>query len=131
MSRPNEDDQSMSTDLRSDVSFMNRQMELRRLYREFRSAIETINNVSQIEAHHEDDSEEDEDEGQDTTDSDAELILQEIELMQSETDEILSLISKPKFARNRRVQHIRKQLIHLQRVNASLKARAESLLDIQ
>lgn len=130
MSKHPEDDQSMSTDLRSDVSFMNRQMELRRLYREFRSAIETINSVSQAEAPRPEDAEEEEYEHDDAIDSDAELLLQEIELMQSETDEILSLISKPKFTRNRRVQHIKKQLIHLQRINASLKARAESLLDI-
>ena len=57
--------------------------------------------------------------------------IQEIELMQSETEEIIDLISKAKFAKNRRVQSIKKQLNHLQRINDNLKARAEALLDME
>lgn len=112
---------------------MNRQMELRRLYRDFKSAIDTINSVSPTTEAAGENSYDDEDENysDDDNDGDIELIIQEIELMQSETEEIIDLISKAKFAKNRRVQSVKKQLNHLQRVNENLKARAEALLDMQ
>ena len=124
------EEQTVSTDLRSDVSFMNRQMELRKLYREFRSAIDTINQVQATESSRDNSDNDVDQEDEDAVDNDVELILQEIELMQSETEEIISLISKPRFARNKRVQQIKKQLTHLQQVNDNLRVRAEALLDL-
>lgn len=131
-------EESVSTDLRSDISFMNRQKELRMLYRDFRSALDTFHSVSPNTTRtttsivQEDEVEEDEDENEydeEPLNNDIELIIQDIDLMTAETEEILSLISKPKFRTNSRVQSIRKQLVHLQRVNSNLRARAESLLD--
>jgi len=124
-----ESDPSVSTDLRSDVSFMNRQMELRRLYREFRSAIDTISTVA--DAGDRSEEEDDASEAGDGTDGDVELVLQEIDLMQSETEEIAAILSKPRFRGNARVQRIRKQLLHLHGVNANLRARAEVLADVE
>lgn len=128
-----DEERTISTDLRSDISFMNRQMELRRLYRDFKSAIDTINSVTPTETAVENSSADEEGQSdiEEDADSDIELIIQEIELMQSETEEIIDLISKAKFAKNKRVQSIKKQLNHLQRINDNLKARAESLLDMQ
>lgn len=128
-----DEERTISTDLRSDISFMNRQMELRRLYRDFKSAIDTINSVTPTETAVENSSADEEGQSdiEEDADSDIELIIQEIELMQSETEEIIDLISKAKFAKNKRVQSIKKQLNHLQRINDNLKARAEGLLDMQ
>ena len=131
------EDESISTDLRSDISFMNRQKELRMLYRDFRSALDTFHSVSPAPTkstivQSEDEEEEETEEvitDDQKLDNDLELIIQDIDLMVAETDEIISLISKPKFAKNPRVQSIKKQLTHLQRVNSNLRARAESMLD--
>lgn len=126
-------EESISTDLRSDISFMNRQKELRMLYRDFRSALDTFQSVSpnqtkiNIIQHDEEEEEYEEDQNDD---NDVTLILQDLDLMMQETDEIISLISKPKFRQNPRVQSIKKQLTHLQRVNSNLRARAEALLDL-
>ena len=130
---------SVSTDLRSDISFMNRQKELRMLSRDFRSALDTFHSVSppptKVSIVQEGEEEEDEYIEEDINDqplnNDADMILQEIDLMVAETDEIIALISNPKFRQNPRVQTIKKQLIHLQRVNSNLRARAEALRDIE
>lgn len=127
-------EESISTDLRSDISFMNRQKELRMLYRDFRSALDTFQSVSpnqtKVNIIQQDEEEEEyEDDQEQSVESEVSLILQDLDLMMAETDEIISLISKPKFRQNPRVQSIRKQLTHLQRVNSNLRARAESLLD--
>lgn len=127
-------EESISTDLRSDISFMNRQKELRMLYRDFRSALDTFQSVSpnqtKVNIIQQDEEEEEYEEDQEqSVESEVSLILQDLDLMMAETDEIISLISKPKFRQNPRVQSIRKQLTHLQRVNSNLRARAESLLD--
>lgn len=129
-------EESISTDLRSDISFMNRQKELRMLYRDFRSALDTFQSVTPNQTkiniiQHDEEEEEYEDDQEQSTSNDVALILQDLDLMMAETDEIISLISKPKFRQNPRVQSIRKQLTHLQRVNSNLRARAESLLDIE
>ena len=129
-------EESISTDLRSDISFMNRQKELRMLYRDFRSALDTFQSVTPNQTkiniiQHDEEEEEYEDDQDQSTNSDVSLILQDLDLMMAETEEIISLISKPKFRQNPRVQSIRKQLTHLQRVNSNLRARAESLLDIE
>jgi hypothetical protein len=131
---PNEEE-SISTDLRSDISFMNRQKELRTLYREFRSAMDDIHEFASEPAPTAPDEEGEEEETENSvptrSNDEIEVILREIDLMQTETDELVELLSKPKFGKNPRIQSIKKQLIHLQRVNASLKRRAESLLDIE
>ena len=158
-----DDSLTMSTDMKSDISFMNRQKELRNVYREFRAALDNIHssidqdiqnevtdqtpttqnntkyqNMVQIANNDSDSVEEDENEISnffekptevDDIDPDIEIILQEIELLQSETEEIIDLLSKPKFSRNSRVSGIMKQLRYLQHVNQNLKARAESLLE--
>jgi hypothetical protein len=112
-----------STDIRSDISFLNRQKELRSLYRDFRTAIDSVREAAPPR----DDPGADEDEEQ----SDVDALLSEIEIMQTETDEILALISKPKFAKYGRVQSIKRQLQHLQSVNTNLRIRAEALLDVE
>lgn len=129
-------EESISTDLKSDISFMNRQKELRNLYRDFRSALDTFQSVSpnQTKVNITQEVEEEEEyeyDQENDVNNEVALILQDLDLMMAETDEIISLISKPKFRQNPRVQSIRKQLTHLQRVNSNLRARAESLLDYE
>jgi hypothetical protein len=131
-----EEKESISTDLRSDISFMNRQKELRTLYRDFRSAMDTIQQLSTEPAVHyveEEDGEEDfaEPRSPGREPDDVELIIGEIDVLETETDEILALLAKPKLARNPRVKSIIKRLTHLQRINAALRRRAESLLDVE
>lgn len=131
---------SISTDLRSDISFMNRQKELRMLYRDFRSALDSFHSVSpapskttivhEVEEEEEEYLEEDYNQSYQPLNNDADLIIQEIDLMVAETDEIIGLISSPKFRQNPRIQTIKKQIIHLQRVNSNLRARAEALRNI-
>ena len=128
-------EESISTDLRSDISFMNRQKELRMLYRDFRTALDTFQSVSPNQtkvsiSQEVGEEEEYEYDQENDINNQISLILQDLDLMMAETDEIISLISKPKFRQNPRVHSIRKQLTHLQRVNSNLRARAESLLDI-
>lgn len=133
-------EESISTDLRSDISFMNRQKELRMLYRDFRSALDSFHSVSpsattQATIVHEVEEEEEEyleeDLGDQPLNNDTDLIIQEIDLMVAETDEIIGLISSPKFRQNPRIQLIKKQIIHLQRVNSNLRARAEALRNLE
>lgn len=135
MSSGGSDTPTISTDLRSDISFMNRQKELRTLYRDFRNVLQTITSLSPkstpVSRNIDEDEEDDLDSSSDELENDVQLILNEIELMQSETDEIIQLLSKQKFAKNARVKTIKKQLTHLQRVNSNLKARAEALLDLE
>lgn len=135
MSSGGSDTPTISTDLRSDISFMNRQKELRTLYRDFRNVLQTITSLSPkstpVSRNIGEDEEDDLDSSSDELENDVQLILNEIELMQSETDEIIQLLSKQKFAKNARVKTIKKQLTHLQRVNSNLKARAEALLDLE
>jgi hypothetical protein len=57
-----------------------------------------------------------------------ESLLGEIRILQSETDEIIGLIDKPKLSKYSRVQSIAKQL---RPVNANLRTRAAALLDIE
>jgi hypothetical protein len=116
-----------ATDIQSDISFMNKQKELRSLYRDFRASIDTIRSMSPTQG------EEDEPDGNtaESAGDDVESLLAEIEILQSETDEIVALINKPKFAKYGRVQSIKKQLKYLQTVNANLRTRAEALLDVQ
>jgi hypothetical protein len=116
-----------STDIRSDISFMNRQKKLRSLYRDFRTAIDSIRELSPPEDPDAGASEEEEQ----SSAGDVDALLSEIELMQAETEEIIALISKPKFAKYPRVQSIKRQLQHLQSVNANLRSRAEALLDVE
>lgn len=131
-------EESISTDLQSDISFMNRQKELRMLYRDFRSALDSFHSTSptpsKISINHETEEEEEECFEEDLNDqpmnNDADLIIQEIDLMIAETDEIIELISKPKLRQNPRIQSIKKQIIHLQRVNSNLRARAEALRNV-
>jgi prefoldin subunit 5 len=111
---------------------MNRQKELRSLYRDFRASIDTIRKMSPSRAPsgHE---EEEEVEAfiVDDVNGEVELLIGEIEILQSETDEIVALINKPKFAKYARVQSIKKQLHYLQTVNGNLRTRAEALLDVE
>lgn len=156
-----EDSITLSTDMRSDISFMNRQKELRNVYREFRAALDQIHSSiidnetnkespNEEETNQEIKSEEESfenstnclseeevsndnvnqpDENENKIDPDLEMILQEIELLQSEAEEIKELLSKPKFAHNPRVTLIMKQLSYIQRVNENMKLRAESLIE--
>lgn len=157
-SQMEEDSMTISTDMKSDISFMNRQKELRNVYREFRAALDNIHssigqddvndqsNITQDTEKYQDmgnndnDSESAEEDEISTNvfekrnevddiDPDIEIILQEIELLQSETEEIIDLLSKPKFSKNSRVAGIMKQLRYLQHVNQNLKARAENLME--
>jgi hypothetical protein len=72
--------------------------------------------------------EEDETNSSNGISDDIELLLGEIEIMQTETEDIVALITKSKFAKYPRLQSIRKQLHHLQTVNANLRTRAEALI---
>jgi hypothetical protein len=128
MSRKRPVAQETSTEIASDISFMNRQKELRSLYRDFRSTIDTIQ-LAPPSPGSEDD-EYDEAEEPYGISNDLELLLGELEIMQTETDEIVALLGRPKFAKHMRVNSIRKQLHHLQTVNAHLRSRAEALLDV-
>jgi hypothetical protein len=51
--------------------------------------------------------------------------------MQRETDEIIRMVTRPKFAKYTRVQRIRRQLLNLQKINANLRARAEALVSVE
>jgi hypothetical protein len=131
MSRTKPTPQESSTDIQSDISFMNRQKELRSLYRDFRSSIDSIRQMSPSKTLTSGDPEEDESNGSDGISDDSELLLGEIEIMQTETDEMVNLLTKSKFAKYPRVNSIRKQLHHLQTVNADLRTRAEALRHVQ
>ena len=117
------DEQTFSTDLRSDISFMNRQMELRQLYRDFRSALDTFQTGSYQPTELDDDDAPDE-----TTSSDTDLLLQEIRLIQSEAEEITSILAKMSNADKKRVKQLRSQVYLLQRIALSFRTRAEALL---
>ena len=117
------DEQTFSTDLRSDISFMNRQMELRQLYRDFRSALDTFQTGSYQPTELDDDDAPDE-----TTSSDTDLLLQEIRLIQSEAEEITSILAKMSNADKKRVKQLTSQVYLLQRIALSFRTRAEALL---
>jgi hypothetical protein len=121
-----------ATDIDSDISFMNRQKELRSLYRDFRASIDTIRTSSPSRDTAGADRPGDEEviDSQNVT-VEVESLLGEIEILQSETEEIIGLIDKPKFSKYPRVQSIKKQLRYLQTVNANLRTRAEALLDVE
>ena len=116
------DEQTFSTDLRSDISFMNRQMELRQLYRDFRSALDTFQTGSYQPTELDDDAPDE------TTSSDTDLLLQEIRLIQSEAEEITSILAKMSNADKKRVKQLRSQVYLLQRIALSFRTRAEALL---
>jgi hypothetical protein len=117
-----------STEIQSDISFMNRQKELRSLYRDFRSTLDTLRQLSPPRG---DNADADDTGSSDDATHDIESLLAEIEAMQTETDEIVGLIRKPQFSKYPRVQSIKKQLHHLQTINANLRTRAESLLEVE
>ena len=116
------DEQTFSTDLRSDISFMNRQMELRQLYRDFRSALDTFQTGSYPP------NELDDDALEETASSDTDLLLQEIRLIQSEAEEITSILAKLNHADKKRVKQLTSQVYLLQRIALSFRTRAEALL---
>jgi hypothetical protein len=115
------------TDVESDLAFMNQQKELRSLYRGFRETIDTIRQGSQDATGIADGDGSDESDGIRT---DAARLLSEIKHMQRETDEIIRLIARPKFAKYSRVQRIKRQLLNLQKINSHLHTRAEALLSV-
>lgn len=124
MDHPEEN--SLSTDIKSDISFMNRQKELRNLYREFRTALESVNSLSI--SHVEEEQEEEELYEQiDDTPNNLDMIIQEIIILETETSEILSLISKKSLIKNPRVKSIRKQIEFVKGVIGGLKERAINL----
>jgi hypothetical protein len=104
---------SVSTNLQSGISLLNRQKVLQALYREFRSAMTDIEQLSADPA------------------DEVIFILHEIELLETETEEILALLSNPKISRNPRGKNINKRLSNLQRINLRLRGRAESLADVE
>jgi hypothetical protein len=114
----------MGTDIESDIAFMNQQKELRSLYRGFRETIHAIRQGSQENAA------EASDDDSDGIRSDAKRLLSEITHMQKETDEIMRLVGRPKFAKYARVQRIKRQLLNFQKINASLRTRAEALVAV-
>lgn len=147
MQRIAEDDTSFSTDLRSDISFMNKQKELRNLYRDFRTAIDSIQSSTQ-QPNENDYSANDEEDIKEPNDmenvvdnpsnsntyvdhdeftEDVQILLQEIDMLDTETDEITRLLDKSKLARNPRVKPIRKQLAYIKEVFLKLRDRAERL----
>ena len=121
-----EDEISISTDIKSDISFMNRQKELRNLYRDFRSALDTIHsmNVSIDEEINEEEQEEEEIIIENEVPNDIDLILEEINLLETEISEILQLLSKPKLLKNSRVKSVNKQLNYVQQIISKLKKRS-------
>jgi hypothetical protein len=109
---------------------MNRQKELRSLYRDFRSTIDTIRQLSPPRSVCTGDADGNDTGSSDGVADDIEALFAEIEALQTETDEIVAVITKPTFAKYPRVQSIKKQLHHLQTINANLRTRAEALLDV-
>ena len=165
MRRTISDDASLSTDIKSDISFVRRQKELRNLYRDFRSAIDNVQSVSSskmnsINAQEEEEEDviddyenenstvseneyEEEEEMEDyqshssspkknqgkknDTPNDIELIIQDIEMLQSETKEITDLLSKSKISKNPRVKTIKAQLQYVKHIIEGLRERAYGL----
>jgi hypothetical protein len=130
-----EGQQSMSTDLKSDIAFMNRQKELRAMYRDFQKAIGTVQATSPPEGEPEPVKSpkvkpvEDPD-WSDESDTDVETILEEIEAMEAETNQIYQFISGRRLLKDRRFDSLRRRLRHLSERNAALRERAESLLEL-
>ena len=155
MKRVVSDDASLSTDIKSDISFVRRQKELRNLYRDFRSAIDnvksvTATNLDEIEEEEEeeieeqshndfqDNAEEDEEENYEDQQqeksevpNDIDFIIQEIDMLQEESKEILQLLNKSQIAKNPRVKSIKTQLQYVNHINAGLKERAIRIRDSQ
>lgn len=122
------DEETITTDVRSDLSLIRNQQELRKLYGEFRNAIDSVQNLSQIEEQSEVEfEEEEEDDGEEELDEVA-GIEQEIEQMKLEIDDITKILSKKQFTKNSRVKTIRTQLIYLKQVLGSLSARVAVLI---
>jgi hypothetical protein len=120
------------SDIDSDASFIARQNELRSLYRDFRSTIEVFrqlspSRMSQGETPVGDG--EDEFSQSSELNSQIEFLMGEIEILQTDTDDIVALITQPKFAKYPRVREIKKKLHRLQASNAAMRSRAELLLD--
>lgn len=155
MRRVIQDDASLSTDIKSDISFMNRQKELRNLYRDFRSAIDSIQQASatkDLELQNADEEEdenqeeynqqqqnsnnneeeeidneivqEEEEEIEESIPSDIDLIIQEIDMLQAETTEILNLLKKSQVEKHPKVKSIRSQLMYVIQINNGLRERA-------
>ena len=162
MRRTISDDASLSTDIKSDISFVRRQKELRNLYRDFRSALDNVQSVStsklnsgNIEEEEEEETlenyddnnsiissesyeEEDANEnnlniskksqaGKKSVPNDIDLIIQDIEMLQSETKEIVDLLNKSQIAKNPRVKTIKAQLQYVKHIVEGLKERAYGL----
>ncbi|EAY04917.1 merozoite surface protein, putative [Trichomonas vaginalis G3] len=135
---------------------MNRQKELRNLYRDFRSAIDSIQQATatkEIEVDNEEEEEEEnmgeqevvenqqnvpgeeedhfenneveeEEESNDQLPSDLDLIVQEIDMLQNETNEILNLLKKSQIEKHPKVKSIRSQLMYVIQINNGLRERA-------
>jgi hypothetical protein len=124
-----------ATDFRSDVCFMNRQKEIRTLYREFRSAMDTVKQIAAgPPAPISEEEEQEEELGKPQICArpleDAVVILKEIVILETETAEIRELLSNPKLAQNRRVQAVKTRLRRLRRINSRLRRRAEALFNV-
>ena len=166
MRRTISDDASLSTDIKSDISFVKRQKELRNLYRDFRDMIDNIQSTSTTKVNAEEEEEEEiveeemesessdnsmflsdenneeEEEsqketktkqkgkkkaGKDSIPNDLDLIIQEIEMLQSEAKEIVKLLNKSQLSKNPRVKSIKAQLQYVNHINEGLKDRAYRL----
>jgi hypothetical protein len=63
--------------------------------------------------------------------TEVEFLIGEIEILQTDTDEIVALVNQPRFAKYPKVKEIKKKLHRLQASNAAMRSRAELLLDTE
>ena len=98
------DDASLSTDIKSDISFVRRQKELRNLYRDFRSAIDNVQTVSSSKITGAEEEEEEETIEQDSYQNDMPSYVMEEEeenIEEEEEEEMEKPKPKPKRKKNK------------------------------
>jgi hypothetical protein len=112
--------------IESDAAFLARQSELQSLYRDFRSTIDEFRQLSPDRRYAEEHGDQT---APDSTNSELEFLIGEIESIQTETDQIAALMAQPKFAQNPRARELKHEVHRLQNMHAALRSRAETLLD--
>jgi hypothetical protein len=134
MSRVKRNGAEKNTDMESEILFMNRQKELRSLSRDFRAKMMNLRQNSRALSPQTTKPVADKNGPSVATldggNNDAELLLGEIEMLESETGEIVTLMGNAQFAKLPRAGAVKKQLHYLQTVNAGLRKRVEALLEV-
>ena len=114
------DDESLQTDVRSELSFLNKQAKLRKFYAEIKSVTDSVNSFSKEPEFQENEQEND-------PRAEIQKLEEEIEMMLDEIEEINKILSKKTLMKNPKIKSIKSQVQHLKNVMMSLLERTQNI----